>query len=79
MLKPNRTNAHVVEPLLKTLFIMLQAKSAGNGNETENKVSEDLLILLRELIIKEQENMNIVKLASVTLAKLKDVFPHTRQ
>lgn len=79
MLKPNRTNAQVVEPLLKTLFIMLQAKSAGQGDEAENKVSEDLLLMLRELIVKEQENMNIVKLSSVTLAKLKDVFPHTRQ
>ena len=58
---------------------MLQAKSTGQGEDLDNNVSEDLLILLRELIVKEQENMNIVKLASVTLAKLKDVFPHTRQ
>lgn len=31
--------------------------------------------VLRDLIAKEQENMNIVKLSIVNLVKLRDIYP----
>lgn len=74
LIQPNRTSPDVIEPLLKIMFFMLQAQQAE-----ENKSAEDMLICLRELIVKEQTNMNIVKLSAINLVKLKDVFPQLRQ
>ena len=72
LLQPHRTNFAVVEPILKTLFLICQAKAqalgavAAGGNdapqgEGDGQVCEDLVHVLRDLIAKEQQNMNIVK------------------
>jgi hypothetical protein len=76
LLKPNRTNSAVVEPLLKTIFIMLKDASA---EQTESSLQEDMVHMLRDLIAKEQQNMTVVKLAGLCLVKLKDIYPNLRQ
>ena len=76
LLKPNRTNSSVVESLLKTIFIMLKDASA---DQSESPLQEDMVHMLRDLIAKEQQNMNVVKLAGLCLVKLTDIFPSLKQ
>lgn len=65
LLQPSRTNFGVVEPILKTLFLICQAKAqslgpqAAGGNDAasednESQVCQDLMHVLRDLIAKEQ-------------------------
>ena len=64
---------------------MLQAKAQPNArseeavSSAENAVCEDMIQILRELVAKEQTNMNIVKLSAINLAKMKDIYPHVKQ
>lgn len=44
-------------------------------NEAEGTACEDMMHMLRDLIAKEQSNMNIVKLSAINLVKLKDLYP----
>ena len=73
LLLPQRNNHLVVEPLLKCLFIICQ--SSSNASDA----CEDLTQVLRDLIAKEQENMNIIKLGVINLVKLRDIYPSFAQ
>ena len=48
-------------------------------NEAEGTACEDMMHMLRDLIAKEQSNMNIVKLSAINLVKLKDLYPSIQE
>jgi len=86
LILPNRTNLGVVEPILKALFLICQARAQSLGpqapggsdapsEEADGQVCEDLVRVLRDFVANEQENMNIVKLSIINLVKLKDIYP----
>lgn len=86
LIQPNRTNFGVIEPILKALFLICQARVQSLGpqapggsdapsEEADGQVCHDLVQVLRDLVAKEQENMNIVKLSIINLVKLKDIYP----
>jgi len=86
LIQPNRTNFGVIEPILKALFLICQARAQSLGpqapggsdapsEEADGQVCHDLVHVLRDLVAKEQENMNIVKLSIINLVKLKDIYP----